>query len=286
MRLLHPENAYLDKVFIMKSVGLDDSIRADMTLLPFSQMNRTRTHLVTLRPSPSRPFVLQQFISGPEYCTHSIVIRGKVVAFTCCPSAELLMHYQALPTSSEVFGTLLKYTQIYAKKMGTNMTGHFSIDFLLNHESAEEDLMKKVYPIECNPRAHTAVVLFAEQSVQMAEAYMAIFSSKNDPITIPSTVFTSSDTGYYWVGHDFVTQFILPLATFATFKTPFSHLRHNWTEFFQHLVYWRDGTFEVWDPWPFWALYCVYWPCIFASRMLSGRKWSRCNVSTTKVFDC
>ena len=286
MRLLHPQNGDLEKVFIMKSVGLDDSIRADMTLLPFSQINRTRTHLTTLRPSPTRPFVLQQFISGPEYCTHSIVVRGKVVAFTCCPSSELLMHYKALPTSSEICSILLKYTQIYAEKMGSDMTGHFSIDFLLDRESGEKDLMRKVYPIECNPRAHTAVVLFAEQSVQMAEAYMAIFSSKNDPKAIPPTVFTASDTGYYWIGHDLVTRFILPLAAFATLKTPFSEMRHNWTEFFQHLVYWRDGTFEVWDPWPFWALYCVYWPCIFASRMLTGRKWSRCNVSTTKVFDC
>ncbi|PVH75984.1 hypothetical protein DL98DRAFT_518330 [Cadophora sp. DSE1049] len=285
MRLLHHGNGILEKTFIMKSVGLDDSTRADMTLLPFSQLTQTRAHLALLRPSPSRHFVLQQFIGGPEYCTHSIINRGKVVAFTCCPSSELLMHYKALPTSSKIFGTLLQYTQIYAEKMGSNMTGHFSIDFLLDQESGEKDLMRKVYPIECNPRAHTAVVLFAEQSVQMAEAYMAIFNSKNDSNVIPRAVLTISDTGYYWVGHDIVTRFLLPLAAIVTLKTPFSDLRHNWVEFFQHLMYWRDGTFEVWDPWPFWALYCVYWPCIFASRMLTGRKWSRCNVSTTKVFD-
>ncbi|KAK0119355.1 hypothetical protein ONS95_010807 [Cadophora gregata] len=286
IHLLHPAKGDLEKSFIMKSVGLDDSIRADMTLLPFSQIEKTREHLATLRPSPSRPFVLQQWIDGPEFCTHSIIIRGRVLAFTCCPSSELLMHYKALPTSSSIFRTLLKYTEIYAERIGSDMTGHFSIDFLIDQESPEKDLMKKVYPIECNPRAHTAVVLFAKQSVQMAQAYMEIFNVESDLKRDSGIVFTTSDIGYYWIGHDLVTRILLPLAAFLTFEMQFSELKSNWIEFFRRILYWRDGIFEIWDPWPFWALYCIYWPCIFISRIFSGKKWSRCNVSTTKIFDC
>ncbi|KAH7311828.1 hypothetical protein BKA65DRAFT_574427 [Rhexocercosporidium sp. MPI-PUGE-AT-0058] len=274
VEFLHPKSAKTDTQYIMKSVGMDDSIRADMSLLPFSHAEKTKAHLATLRPSPSRPFVLQQYIKGPEYCTHSIVIRGCVLAFTCCPSAELLMHYKALPPSSSIFKALLKYTQIYAQKMGTEMTGHFSIDFLLDHESAEEDLMNKIYPIECNPRAHTAVILFADQGLQMAEAYLRVLQKEKKSSGYPDIVIPMSTPGYYWVGHDLVAKFIVPAASFLALRIQFSELRRNWMEFFEHAKRWRDGTYETWDPWPFWALYCIYWPGIFFTRICTRRKWS------------
>ncbi|CZT07136.1 uncharacterized protein RAG0_12697 [Rhynchosporium agropyri] len=286
LALLHPKSEKSDKTFIMKSVGMDDSIRADMSLLPFSHVEKTRAHLSNIRPSKTRPFVLQQFINGPEYCTHSIVVRGRVLAFTCCPSAELLMHYKALSPSDDMFKAMLKYTQIYAEKMGTQMTGHFSIDFLLDRDGNEEDLMKKIYPIECNPRAHTAVILFAEQSMEMADSYFEVAKDEIAWKTGSQLVTTTSSTGYYWVGHDLVTRLLLPLVAFLTLQTQFSDLKRGWMEFFDHVLYWRDGTYEIWDPWPFWALYCIYWPCIFLARSYTGKKWSRCNVSTTKVFDC
>ncbi|KAK6580442.1 hypothetical protein PZA11_007464 [Diplocarpon coronariae] len=287
MGILHQDSAPpANKQFIMKSVGLDDSIRADMTLLPFPSREKTQNHLRRLQPSPSRPFVLQQFIKGPEFCTHSLVVRGRVLAFTACESAELLMHYRSLPSSSTVFRAMLEYTQAYAEKMGGRMTGHFSMDFLLDEHKAGSDPKKSIYPIECNPRAHTAVVLFAEESLQLADAYLAVLDHDGDHDT-SKIVIPESRIGYYWIGHDLVARVILPLLSFVSLKTGASQLRRNWTEFVDHVFSWQDGTtYELWDPWPAWALYCVYWPGIFAACILTRRKWSRCNVSTTKVFNC
>jgi catechol O-methyltransferase len=52
------------------------------------------------------------------------------------------------------------------------------------------------------------------------------------------------------------------------------------------LLNWKDGTFEVWDPWPAFWLYHVYWPVQFVLAVVQGKKWSRLNVSTTKMFMC
>ncbi len=187
--------------FIMKSVGLDDSIRADMSLLPRDTESETRKALTKLRISRDRPFVLQEFVRGPEFCTHSVVIRGEVVIFTACPSAELLMHYKALDSRSELFQAMLSYTKAYCKGIHEEMTGHFSMDFLLNENSCEPDLMQQLYPIECNPRAHTAVVLISEQEA-MAEAYLRVLDT--EPSEKP--VLSNSEVGYFWVGHDVVTR--------------------------------------------------------------------------------
>ena len=270
------------KSFILKSVGMDDSIRADMTLLPKSDLIATRNHIVRLRPSPSRPFVLQQFISGPEYCTHSIVIRGKVLAFTSCKSAGILMHYKALPVNSELNQAMLQYTDIYVDKMGSAMTGHFSIDFLVD-ESGTGNLLKRIYPIECNPRAHTAVVMFEGESEKMVEAYLGIL--KDDPSSV-KTATTSSTSGYYWIGHDIVEFIVFPIWGLLTLELGVKDVIESVTTFLEHLLFWREGTFATWDPLPGWWLYCGYWPAMFMLSILTMNWWSKCNVSTNKMFRC
>jgi hypothetical protein len=144
LAVLYPEKprSKFGTKYIMKS-ALDESTRADMTLLPRPTIKETGVHIKRLNPTPFRPFVLQQYISGPEYCTHSLIINGKVKAFVACPSAELLMHYNPLPSSSALSQAMLLYTSIYAKKTGPNMTGHFSLDFLVD-ESVARTAEKRV----------------------------------------------------------------------------------------------------------------------------------------------
>jgi hypothetical protein len=66
----------------------------------------------------------------------------------------------------------------------------------------------------------------------------------------------------------------------------FTDMVSQWIEFAEHVVYWREGTYEVWDPWPAWWLYVGYWPGMFLVRLWERKWWSRCNVSTTKIFNC
>ena len=272
--------------FIMKSVGLDDTIRADMTLLPRHSLAATEDHLTRLKPSSSRPFVLQQFINGREYCTHSVIVRGRVAIFTACPSAELLMHYKALPPTSALSRAMQSYTEMYAEKMG-NVTGHFSIDFMLDENDSGLKFIDRLYPIECNPRAHTAVVLFEENNKAMVDAYMSVLEDDGISATkIRPVVSPSITTSYYWVGHDTVTFVLLPLFSRLVSRTDLSSLIGKWKDFLEHVVFCKDGTYVVWDPLPFWWLYCVYWPGMFVSAIVTQDWWSRCNVSTTKMFRC
>ena len=290
------------KHYILKFTGTSDVLRSNMTLLPLSTPTSTSSHISNLRPSPTRPFILQQYIPGPEYCTHSIVVRGHILAFTACRSSDLLMHYRALSPHSPLFKAFLRYTELYAEKMGEEFTGHFSIDFLVDEEGLDEEatldekgreekgveeLMGRIYPIECNPRAHTAAVLFAERSEEVAEAYLSLLDEGEDGKTKREIVMPGPETpGYYWVGHDLVTRVLLPVLYLLQGKLGIADVFANWVEFWDHLLYWKDGTYEIWDPWPFWWLYVVYWPGMFWISILTRNWWSRCNVSTTKLFRC
>ncbi|QIW96794.1 hypothetical protein AMS68_002312 [Peltaster fructicola] len=302
LSLLEPSRCK-DRRYILKYIGTDDSVRANMTLLPLDTPSATKEYLSRIEVSTERPWILQQYIAGPEYCTHAVVIEGEVKAFVSCPSAELLMHYEALPQTSALSQSMLRFTQEYAAAGGQSFTGHLSFDFMVEAgeaEAAKRDATRqvKLYPIECNPRAHTAVVLFGN-TPEMAAAYTSILNNttsppagttKHEQLTngnAQKPVFPHKPARFHWIGHDLVNKLILPVSRLLTAKdASLQLLVHDLMTFLHYGLRWKDGTYEIWDPWPAWWLYHIYWPAQFAVALVLGRKWSRVNVSTCKMFMC
>ncbi|KAL9130361.1 MAG: hypothetical protein Q9217_001419 [Psora testacea] len=288
------------KRYIMKSIGVDDASRGDMTILPKRTVSETYNHISRIAINEEKPWVLQQYIKGKEYCTHALIIRGEVKAFVACPSSDLLMHYEALLPESALSQAMLRFTQEFAGRMhatheGSGMTGHLSFDFMVNEVVSEKGAEMCLLPIECNPRAHTAVVLFAGQAAAMTEAYLTALDERKTQINghvngeamRPEDIITPRNTAnYYWIGHDLVTLILHPLLHLVlrriTLDTYMKHLK----TFSEHVLLWRDGTYELWDPLPWWWLYHVYWPGQFLACILRGQKWTRVNVSTCKIFGC
>lgn len=322
--------ASTDRQFILKPVGVDDQFRADMTLLPFSEQDvpgdkaaeeATRRHVKRLPISASKPWLLQEYIKGKEFCTHSLVVNGEVKCFVACPSAELLMHYEALPPPSEsnLTAAMLKFTERVAEVMQRNstdagnggFTGHLSFDFLVKHEDLDSDGEEEereitLYPIECNPRAHTAVVLF-RNCPEAATAYLDIIRGGGKKIANGNRHGEAHSTGeplypmnpsrYYWLPHDMFSLLIIPILSLA-FSFVSAFLPSDWSlstgsrpaifsdaqTLIGHAIFWRDGSFTFDDPLPAWWLYHVYWPMQFLESLRTGKRWSRINVSTTKMF--
>lgn len=271
--------------YIMKPIGMDDSARGDMTLLPKKSDSETKKHLEHLNISKKSQWILQQFIKGKEYCTHSLVINGKVKAFVACPSSELLMYYEALPMNSALSKAMLSFTEQYATKAGKGFTGHLSFDFLVEDESPVDWDEIVLYPIECNPRAHTAVALFND-TPQLVDAYMSLLSEDNAPASREPLITPIQPKQYFWIGHDLVELLIMPSLKIITGKTSPTVFVKDMIAFWNHVLLWRDGTYDLQDPLPWWCLYHIYWPSQLLSCLITGKKWSRVNVSTLKMFEC
>ena len=281
------------KSYIMKSVGMDDAVRGDMTLLPRRTLSQTYDHISRIPISSEKPWVLQQFIKGQEYCTHSLIVEGEVKIFVACPSAELLMHYEALPSDSALSRAMLTFTREFVERSGKGMTGHLSFDFLVDESVTEKGVELVLNPIECNPRAHTAVILFSGQGHDVANAYLSLLGCSmangnghaldmgQNKIVMPKRPMR-----YYWMGDDLVNLGLLPLLQLLLGRTDLKNWLQGCVELLTHVLLWKDGTFEVWDPLPWWWLYHVYWPGQLFSCIMQRRKWSRINVSTLKVFGC
>lgn len=333
--------------FILKTVDVDDTHRANMTLLPLSSASAsasvsssseggdislpdTEQYIARLPISEQNPWIAQQFVpGGHEYCTHALVVRNEVRCFTACASAELLMHYEALQPTSALHAAMLEFTRAYVARHSSGsgnssagrrgaageMTGHLSFDFMVEDvavsgSSSCEKYERRLYAIECNPRAHTAVVLFAQHGPAMeamVEAYLSATrdgeqesrpygkgmmasntngdgggACKTDLLVLPET----DPLPRYWLAHDLVALVLQPLVRFvlAPDAAAGRELVGGVLKLLEHVLTWKEGTFEVWDPMPAFWLYHVYWPLTVLSALWHGVRWSRVNVSTTKMF--
>lgn len=297
---LHPE-----RKFILKTVGVDDANRGNMTLLPLHSKEATKRYLSRLSIRPDQSWILQEFIpGGEEYCTHALIVRGEVKCFVACPSAELLMHYRALEPQSALSRAMLAFTREYVFRSphSEHFTGHLSFDFMVRDSAVDErSVERSLYAIECNPRAHTAVALFAgpptaATTAAMVKAYLSTLDEspegypsvlkqnglREDTIVFPET----GALPRYWIGHDLFSLVLQPLLDFFVGRITVRQLCRSFMQFIVHVLTWKEGTFEAWDPWPAVVLYHVYWPLTILSAWWRGFRWSRVNVSTTKMFAC
>jgi len=303
-----------DLTFIVKCVELDDVSRADMTKLPQPTPLETERFIHSLDISPQKRWVVQQFIRGNEFCAHAVVVRGSVSAFVACPSSEMLMHYSALPATSPLSRAMLAFTRRFAKTLeGGNITGQLSFDFLVDTGSARGKAPQDIelFPIECNPRAHTALILLAAEPLSMAASYLGLLheprlpNSKanshrkgKDPeddtnistVTHADTATfdghpSSSPTSFYWLGHDLVTDLVVPIVDLLAARAGPVRVAKTIFRFGVRALTWNDATFRVDDPLPWWWLYHVYYPWLFVTSLATGKRWSRVNTSTTRVFE-
>ncbi|KAK7921705.1 hypothetical protein PG985_009727 [Apiospora marii] len=291
------------KQFILKPIGVDDANRGNMTLLPLATRHETEAHLARLPVSAANPWIVQQFVpGGAEYCTHALVVRGQVRCFAACPSAELLMHYQPLPAGSALFQAMLKFTREFVARSDTpeEMTGHLSFDFMVEEDEVTENgFRRSMYAIECNPRAHTAVVLFARPGPEMRGMVRAYLSAAGPSKRVNGSS-ANGDGGEglelvvppadadarYWIGHDLVSLVVHPAYRLVTGRIALQEFLAGLLAFFTHVLTWKEGTWEAGDPWPAVALYHAYWPLSILGAWRRGQRWSRVNVSTTKMFGC
>lgn len=320
------------KQYILKPIRVDDATRNDAVLLPAATEQETLRRLDSVaafntpssiaRPGdqsfaaaaaaayPDKPeLLMQEFIRGREFCTHALVVKGRVRAFTACPSSGLLMHYTAMPEEAPLCGAMLAFTRIMAGAEGGDWTGHVSFDFIAKgrtslgegssssssvaspsekekgrRSSGEGD--PRIYPIECNPRVHTAIVLFND-TPEIVDEYLSVLDGSSGGIdtVFPSATPEQPPKQYYWLGQDLIEHVVYPLYLHLVSRTVSrAQLAGSVREFVWHVKHWKDGTFEVWDPWPWWWLYHVYWPARFMGFLLRDQRWSGLNVSTGKAF--
>ncbi|KAL3419803.1 hypothetical protein PVAG01_08301 [Phlyctema vagabunda] len=292
-----------NKQYSMKGVGANE---LSQTILPLATTKETDEFVRRLKPSPFRPFILQEYVSGIEYCAHSLVLKGRVEAFVACPQGKQIMNWTALPSSTALSKAMLSFTQTYAKSI-PDESGHLTMDFVVDAAVAEKaetaigvreqeikDLMREMYPVQCRSTPHESILLLSSEAEaeDLAETYLSMLPD-HEPRGIASghrsqkmVVPQPGLPGYYWIGHDLITLVLLPLVGMISFEVSPADMLTLWMRFLEHVIYWKDSTCELWDPWPAWTYYFIFLPMKFLDSLLERRWWSFCDISTGKMERC
>lgn len=168
--------------YILKSIPYDSVRRLDLTKLPCDTPEETAAFVNSLPISEHNPWVMQEFIPGQEYCTHSTLRDGELRMHCCCESSAFQVNYENVD-SPEIEEWVRRFA------IGLSLTGQASFDFIKSYEDG------KNYAIECNPRTHSAITMFYNQPA-VADAYLG-----KQPLLKPIQPLPKSRPTY-WIYHE------------------------------------------------------------------------------------
>ena len=235
--------------YILKSIPYDSVLRLDLTRLPFPEME---AYVRGLPISEAKPWVMQEFIRGQEYCFHATARSGKIRLHCCAESSPFQINYEQVDNLA-----LYQWVKTFIEKM--NITGQVCFDMIQTADG-------QVYPIECNPRLHSAITMFHDHP-GVANAYLSDGDPGEDPITpLPASQPT------YWTYHELWR--LLNIRSLTELK--------SWWE---KMVKGTDAILQSDDPLPFLMLHNWQIPLLLLDNLRRLKGWVKIDFNIGKLVE-
>jgi len=233
--------------YILKSIAYDPVRRLDLMPLPQPEPQDTRAFVAALPISEDNPWIMQAFVAGQEYCTHSTVRDGQVQLHCCCASSAVQLNY-AMVDMPEIEAWVTRFVG------ALRLTGQVSFDFIRGGDG-------RVYAIECNPRTHSAITMFYDHP-DVARAYL-----DSDVATL-TPLATSRPT--YWLYHELWRLVCDPRRSGDT-------LRRMW--------HGREAIFAWEDPLPFLMVHHLQIPSLLVATLRRRDDWHHIDFNIGKLAE-
>ncbi len=241
-----------ERKYILKSIPYDSVRRLDLTKLPGNTHAETTAFVKSLPISESNPWIMQEFIPGQEYCTHSTVRDGELRMHCCCKSSAFQINYEMVD-KPEIEEWVRRFVG------GLNLTGQISFDFIQADDG-------RIYAIECNPRTHSAITMFYNHS-DVAKAYL-----EREPLSAVIQPLKSSRPTY-WIYHEIwrlVTHLWSPVETWRRL---------------QIIANGKDAIFDWSDPLPFFMVHHAQIPWLLLLNLRQFKGWIRIDFNIGKLVE-
>jgi predicted ATP-grasp superfamily ATP-dependent carboligase len=234
--------------YILKSIAYDPIRRLDLTPLPQPDPARTRAFVTALPISEDNPWIMQAFVAGQEYCTHSTVRDGRVHVHCCCESSASQLNYEMVDVPE-----IEAWVKRFAGEL--KVTGQLSFDFIRGGDG-------RFYAIECNPRTHSAITMFYDHP-DLADAYL----SSDDVDTVRPT---PASRPTYWLYHELWRLLRHPQRGRETLRT---------------IARGKEAIFASDDPLPFLAVHHLQIPALLFDNLRRGGAWQKIDFNIGKLVE-
>ena len=233
--------------YILKSIPYDPVRRLDLTRVPCATEEATAAFVAGLPISEDTPWIMQRFVEGQEYCTHSTVRDGVVQLHCCCESSPFQLNYEMVDKPE-----IEAWVGRFVGALG--LTGQYSFDFIETRDGA-------LYAIECNPRTHSAITMFYDHP-GVAPAYLERSVEKIEP--------RPASRPTYWLYHELWRLLTHP-----------STFRARW----QTVSSGKEAIFDWSDPLPFLMVHHAQIPWLLMGNLVHGRPWTRVDFNIGKLIE-
>ncbi len=233
--------------YIVKSIPYDSVRRLNLTQLPCNTPLETAAFVQDLPISESNPWIMQAFIRGQEYCTHSTVRNGELQLHCCCQSSAFQINYEMVD-KPEIEAWVRKFVG------ALKLTGQISFDFI----QAENGC---IYAIECNPRTHSAITMFYNHA-DVAKAYL----ESDFPVIQP----LQSSRPTYWFYHEIWRLVTQPMQIGQRLKI---------------IAGGKDAIFDWFDPLPFLMVHHAQIPWLLLANLRQLKGWIRIDFNIGKLVE-
>ncbi|MDF5727724.1 MAG: ATP-grasp enzyme [Rhizonema sp. PD38] len=236
--------------YILKTIVYDSVLRLDLTKLPMESPEKMEIYVKSKPISQDTPWILQEFIPGTEYCTHSAVRNGELTVHCCCKSSAFQVNYENVEHPE-----IQEWVIHFVKEL--QLTGQLSFDFI----QAEDGT---IYALECNARAHSAITMYYNHP-GLADAYL-----NHEPPVEPLQPLSNSKPTY-WLYHE-----LWRLNEIRSLKQLQKWFKNIWRG--------KDAIFEVNDPLPFLMVHHWYIPLLLLDSLRSLQSWVRIDFCIGKLI--
>lgn len=198
---------------------------------------------------PKNPWVVQEWLEGKKYCTYSICQSGKLMAHATYPVRYAIDGNSCITFQAIEHPGIFEWIQKFVSLL--NYSGQIAFDFI-------ELPNKKLFALECNPRATSGVHLFyAEDRIDRA-----FLNSATETILPKSKAHKQIAIGMMMYG----------------WKKA-SRQENNFQKFFKELLSVKDVVFSFKDLKPF-----LFEPLVFAGIWLNSKRF-KLSIPAVFTFD-
>lgn len=236
--------------YILKSIHYDSVTRLDLVKFPFDGME---DYVRKLPISHENPWVFQEFIRGQEYCTHSTVRDGKIRLHCCSESSPFQVNYRHVDKPK-----ILSWVEEFVASL--RLTGQISFDFIEAKDG-------NIYPIECNPRTHSAITMFYNHP-DLTAAYL---DNAAEMLILPVQPLSNSKPTY-WLYHE-----LWRLTETRSWSDLQSRMRT--------ILKGKDAILQTNDPIPFLAVHHWQITLLLLRSLAQFKDWYRIDFNIGKLVE-
>ena len=207
--------------------------------------------------TPETPYLATEFLVGPEYSCNVIARRGRVIALSISKSSQMQIDYEVVD-SNAITEWVNGFVNFH------RLTGSFCFDFIACTSGPEAS---RTLCIECNPRTHSSLVLYQGSPRVEKAIFRALEPEADGRQVLPDERLPlrpdPTTPHVYWIYNEVGKVFRQESDLFNLMKL---------------VVYGKEAIFDLRDPAPFFALYCVQMPEILYRQVLNPSPWRVTNV--------